>query len=67
VVAGILFYHILLPCCICTLPLEAEESLCVVFEACIHALEGAQVPHDHMGMIEFIFILSVFFGLCTNQ
>jgi hypothetical protein len=34
-------------------PLEARESLYVVFEACIHALEGSRVPHDHVGVIEF--------------
>jgi hypothetical protein len=48
-------------------PLEAGESLCITCEACIHASEGAQVPHDHMGMIEIFFILIVFFGFCTNQ
>jgi hypothetical protein len=36
-------------------PQEVGESLCVVFEACIHALEGAQVPHDHVGLIEIFF------------
>jgi hypothetical protein len=36
-------------------PLEAGESLCIAFEACIHASKGALVPHDHMGMIEFYF------------
>jgi hypothetical protein len=36
-------------------PLEAGESLCVTCEACIHASESAQVPHDHVGMIEFFF------------
>jgi hypothetical protein len=25
-----------------------EEPVCL-FEACIHASEGAQVPHDHVG------------------
>jgi hypothetical protein len=48
-------------------PLEAGQSLCVTCEACIHALEGAQVLHDNVGMIDFFFILSVFFGFCTNQ
>jgi hypothetical protein len=47
-------------------PVEAGESLCVTCEAWIHALEGAQVPHDHVGVIEFFFILSVFFGFYNN-
>jgi hypothetical protein len=34
---------------------EAGESLCVSFEACTHASEGAQDPHDHVGVIEFYF------------
>jgi hypothetical protein len=34
-------------------PQHAQESLCVAFEACIHASKGAQVPHDHVGLIEF--------------
>jgi hypothetical protein len=37
-------------------PLEAGESLCVAFEACIHASEDAQVPHDHVGLIECVFL-----------
>jgi hypothetical protein len=36
-------------------PLEARKSLCVTSEACIHASEGAQVPHNHVGMIEVFF------------
>jgi hypothetical protein len=44
------------------LPVEAGESLCVTCKACIHALEGAQVPHDHVGVGKFYFYLSVFFG-----
>jgi hypothetical protein len=48
--------------------LEAGVSLSVTYEACIHASEGAQVPHDHVGMIEFFcFTLSVFLGFGTNQ
>jgi hypothetical protein len=47
-------------------PLEARESLCVTIEACIHASEGAQIPDNHVGMIEFFLILSVFFRICTN-
>jgi hypothetical protein len=35
--------------------LEAGKSLCVAFEACIHASKGALVSHDHVGMIEFYF------------
>jgi hypothetical protein len=34
-------------------PHEAGESLCVAFEACILASEGAQAPHDHVGLISF--------------
>jgi hypothetical protein len=34
-------------------PQHAGESLCVAFEACIHALEGAQAPHEHVGLIAF--------------
>jgi hypothetical protein len=32
-------------------PHEAWESLCVAFEACIHASGAAQVPHNHVGLI----------------
>jgi hypothetical protein len=32
---------------------EAGKSLCVLFEVCNQASEGAQVPHDHVGLIEF--------------
>jgi hypothetical protein len=34
---------------------EVGESLCVAFEANNHAAKGAQVPHDHMGLVEFFF------------
>jgi hypothetical protein len=34
---------------------EAGESICVVFEACIHASEAAKTSHDHVGLIEFLF------------
>jgi hypothetical protein len=34
-------------------PQHAGESLCVVFEACIHASEGTQAPHDHVELIAF--------------
>jgi hypothetical protein len=37
------------------LSLGSWESLYVSFEACIHASEGAQVPHDHVGLIEILF------------
>jgi hypothetical protein len=30
-------------------PGEAGESLYTMYEACIHAFEGAQDPHDHVG------------------
>jgi TPP-dependent indolepyruvate ferredoxin oxidoreductase alpha subunit len=33
-------------------PVEVGESLCVMCEACIRASNCAQVPHDHVGMIE---------------
>jgi hypothetical protein len=33
-------------------PHEAGKSLCVAFEACIHASEGAKAPHDHVELIE---------------
>jgi hypothetical protein len=36
-------------------PLKAGESLCITREACIHVLEGVQVPHDQVGMIEYFF------------
>jgi hypothetical protein len=48
-------------------PQEAGESLCVVFEACNHASEGAQVPHDHVELVEFFFNQCDFVGVCTNQ
>jgi hypothetical protein len=48
-------------------PLEARESLCVTCEACIHASEGAQVPHDHVGMIEIAFYSECSIWFCTNQ
>jgi hypothetical protein len=34
-------------------PHGAGESLCVVFEACIHASEEAQATHNHVGLIAF--------------
>jgi hypothetical protein len=34
-----------------------------VFEACIHALEGAEVLNDHVGMIEYFFIECIFWVL----
>jgi hypothetical protein len=34
---------------------EARVSLCVAFEAYIHASEGAQAPHDHVELIAFCF------------
>jgi hypothetical protein len=54
VVVGILFitfYHLVVH----APSLEAGESLYVAFEAYIHASKGAQVPHEHVGMIEFLF------------
>ena len=48
------------------LPVEAGKSLCVICEACIHASEGAQVLHDHVGIIEFIFYYECIFWVCTN-
>jgi hypothetical protein len=33
------------------------ESLCIAFEACIHASKGAQVPHENVGLIEIHFNL----------
>jgi hypothetical protein len=33
---------------------HAGESLCVAFEACIHAPEGAQASHDHVGFLHFV-------------
>jgi hypothetical protein len=47
-------------------PMEARESLCIKYEACIHASQGAQDLHDYMKWLNFFFILSVFFGNCTN-
>jgi hypothetical protein len=47
-------------------PLEARESLCVTYEACIHASKGAQVPHDQVGMIEYFFYSECIFWICTN-
>jgi hypothetical protein len=34
-------------------PQHARESICVAFEACIHASEGAHAPHDHVELIAF--------------
>jgi hypothetical protein len=34
-------------------PQHAGESICIAFEACIHAPEAAQAHHDHMGSIAF--------------
>jgi hypothetical protein len=48
-------------------PQHAGESLCTAFDACNHASEGAQVPHDHVGLIEFFLIQCDFVGFCTNQ
>ena len=44
-------------------PVEAGESLCITFEACIHASKGAQVPHDHVLMIEFYFYFECIFWI----
>jgi hypothetical protein len=30
-------------------PVEGGESLCIMYEACIHASEGVQDPHDYVG------------------
>jgi hypothetical protein len=43
------------------LPLESGKSLCITYEACIHPLKGAQVPHDHVEMIEFYFYFECIF------
>jgi hypothetical protein len=48
-------------------PHGAGESLCVAFEACIHSLEGAQAPHDHVGLIAFCLKKFDFGGLLMNQ
>jgi hypothetical protein len=47
-------------------PVDAGESLCVAFDACIHASKGAQVHHDQVGVIEFFFHSECIFGFCTN-
>jgi hypothetical protein len=44
----------------------AGESLCVAFEACIHASEGAQAPHDHVGLIAFYLKKNDFGGILVN-
>jgi hypothetical protein len=36
-------------------PPHVGENLCVAFKACIHAAEGAQALHDHVGLIAFCF------------
>jgi hypothetical protein len=36
-------------------PHEARESICIVFEACIHAPDAAQASYDHVGLIECFF------------
>jgi hypothetical protein len=36
-------------------PVEAGGSLCIIYEAGSPASEGAHVPHDHVGRIEFRF------------
>jgi hypothetical protein len=48
-------------------PHEAGESICVAFEACIHAPEVALAPHDHIGLIEFFFKQSDSGGVLINQ
>jgi hypothetical protein len=48
-------------------PHEAGESICVAFEACIHAPEAAQAPHDHVGLIEFFLKQSDFGRVLINQ
>jgi hypothetical protein len=47
-------------------PHEAGESLCVAYEACIRALEGAQAPHDHVGLIEIFFKIDDFGRVLIN-
>jgi hypothetical protein len=49
------------------LPQHVGESVCVAFEACIHALEGAQAPHDHVGCIAFYLKKNDFGGVLINQ
>jgi hypothetical protein len=44
-------------------PLEVGESLCVAFEPCIHASEGAQVLDDHVEMIEFFLYFECIFWI----
>jgi hypothetical protein len=48
-------------------PHGAGESLCVAFEACIHASEAAQAPHDHVGLIAFCLKKNVFGGILIIQ
>ena len=45
------------------LPVEARESLCIAFEACIHASKGAHVLDDHVEVIEFFFYLEYIFWI----
>jgi hypothetical protein len=42
-------------------PVEARESLCIMYEAWNHACEGAHVPHVHVGRIEFRFYSTCLF------
>jgi hypothetical protein len=44
-------------------PLESGETLCITCIACIHALEGAQVPYDHMEMIKIYFYSKCIFWI----
>jgi hypothetical protein len=48
-------------------PHGAGVSLYVVFEACIHALEGAQALHDRVGLIAFCLKKDDIGGLLINQ
>jgi hypothetical protein len=51
------FYHIF-SLLMLLYPLQyVGESLCIAFEACIHASKGAQVPHENVGLIEIHFNL----------
>jgi hypothetical protein len=54
-VAGIFFYHILSPCCTYSFPWKLGRACVLHLKACIHAFESAQVPHDHVAVIEFLF------------
>jgi hypothetical protein len=66
VVAGISFYHILSPCCTCTLPWKLNSACVMCLKLAFMPLRVPMSPMTTWGGLNFFFILSVFFEICAN-